>query len=89
LENAKDQSVVWDETGITTTSLSNTSEIVRMVSGGIFMSNDGGATWRTGITGNGINANYITTGQLNTGKINIMNGDVPSFRWDGFGLNAY
>ena len=89
LENAKDQSVVWDETGITTTSLSNTSEIVRLVSGGLFMSNDGGKTWRTGITGNGINANYITTGQLNTGKINIMNGDVPSFRWDGFGLNAY
>jgi hypothetical protein len=51
LENAKDQSVVWDETGITTTSLTKPNEIVRIVSGGIFMSDDGGSSWRTGITG--------------------------------------
>jgi hypothetical protein len=62
LENAKDQSVVWDETGITTTSLSKPSEIVRIVSGGIFLSTDGGSTWGTGITGSGINASYLTAG---------------------------
>ena len=89
LENSRDQSVVWDETGITTTSLVKPNEIVRLVSGGLFLSNDGGTTWSTGITGSGINANYITTGQLNAGVVNIMNGDFPSFRWDGNGLSAY
>lgn len=89
LENAKDQSIVWDETGITTTSLSNPSEIVRIVSGGIFLSTDGGVTWNTGITGSGMNANFITTGQINTSVVNIMSGSFPSFRWDSKGLSAF
>jgi photosystem II stability/assembly factor-like uncharacterized protein len=40
-----------DSFGITSTSSSNPNEIVRIVSGGIFMSTDGGRTWKTGITG--------------------------------------
>ena len=89
LSNANDQSVFWDEHGITTVSLSRPSEIVRIVSGGIFLSIDGGVTWTTGITANGINASTITTGQLNTERINILNGSFPSFRWDKDGLSAY
>ena len=89
LENAKDQSVVWDEYGITTTSLSNPSQIVRIVSGGIFLSTDGGQSWKTGVTGSGISASYLTTGQINTDEIYIMNGGFPSFRWDNTGLSAY
>ena len=89
LQNAKDQSVVWDETGITTTSLNNPSEIVRIVSGGIFLSVDGGITWNTGITGKGINASYITSGKLNVEEVNILNGSFPSFRWDNTGISAY
>lgn len=89
LENAKDQSVVWDETGITTTSLSNPSEIVRIVSGGVFLSIDGGSTWGTGITGAGINASYLTAGQINASVVNIMSGSYPSFRWDDKGINAF
>jgi hypothetical protein len=42
LSNARDQSVVIDESGITSTSLANPSEMVRIVNGGIFMSTDGG-----------------------------------------------
>ena len=89
ISNARDQSVIWDETGITTTSLSNPNEIVRIVSGGIFLSDDGGINWHTGMTGKGINANYITSGQLDTSLIRIMAGSFPSFRWDGVGLSAY
>jgi hypothetical protein len=89
LENAKDQSVVWDETGITTTSLTKPSEIVRIVSGGIFASNDGGSTWRTGITAQGLNADFITAGRINTSIISIQNGDFSSFRWDGDGISAF
>jgi hypothetical protein len=62
ISNAKDQSVIWDETGITATSLSNPAEMLRIVSGGLFLSTDGGLTWTAGITGKGINANVITSG---------------------------
>lgn len=89
LQNAKDQSVVWDETGITTTSVNNPTEIVRIVSGGVFLSADGGITWNTGITGKGINASYITSGQMNVEEVNILNGSFPSFRWDNTGISAY
>ena len=89
LQNANDQSVVWDETGITTISLNNPAEIVRIVSGGVFLSVDGGITWNTGITGKGINASYITSGQMNVEEVNILNGSFPSFRWDNTGLSAY
>jgi hypothetical protein len=65
------------------------NEIVRIISGGIFLSDNGGMTWNTGITGSGINANYITSGQINTNIINIMSGDFPSFKWDGSGISAY
>lgn len=89
LANAKDQSVVWDETGITTTSLSNPSEMVRIVSGGIFLSADGGQSWKTGMTGHGINTQFLTSGQINTNEIYIMNGNNAAFRWDNIGLSAY
>ena len=89
LQNSKDQSIVWDETGITTTSINNPAEIVRIVSGGVFLSADGGITWNTGITGKGINANYITSGQMNVEEVNILNGSFPSFRWDSTGISAY
>ena len=89
LENSKDQSVVWDETGITTTNLSRPNEIVRIVSGGIFLSTNGGATWNTGITAEGMNANFLTTGNISTSNISIMSGSFPSFRWDEKGLSAF
>ena len=89
LENARDQSVVIDEYGITSTSLTNPSEMVRIVAGGIFMSTDGGQTWRTGMTGTGINTSYLTAGQLNVDEIYIMSGSQPAFRWDRDGLSAY
>ena len=89
LQNAKDQSVIWDETGIITTSTNNPAEIVRIVSGGVFLSVDGGITWNTGITGRGINASYITSGQMNVEEVNLLNGSFPSFRWDKNGISAY
>lgn len=89
LSNARDQSVVIDESGITSTSLANPNEMVRIVNGGIFMSTDGGLSWKTGLTGYGLNSSYLTTGQINTEEIHIMNGNNAAFRWDAIGLSAY
>ena len=89
ISNAKDQSVVWNDNGMLITSLSKPNEIVRLVSGGIFLSNNGGDTWTAAINGNGINANHITSGQIDAQRVNIMAGAFTSFRWDEKGLNAY
>ena len=63
--------------------------MVRIISGGIFLSTDGGQNWKTGVTGSGINTSYLTTGQINTNEIYIMNGNNAAFRWDEKGLAAY
>lgn len=89
LQNAKDQTVIWDEHGITTTSPSDPANIVKIVNGGIFLSSDGGATWSAGLTGRGMSANYIIGGQIDSEVVRIMNGSFPSFRWDSSGINAY
>lgn len=89
IQNAKNQSVIWGDQGIIATNLLRPNEIVRITSGGIMLSNDGGRNYLTGITANGINANYITSGQLDTGVLVIRNGSFPSFRWDSNGISAY
>lgn len=89
ISNAKDQSVVWNDNGMVITSLSKPNEIVRLVSGGIFLSANGGDTWNAGITGNGINANHITSGQIDASRIHILSGSFSAFRWDERGINAY
>ena len=89
IQNAKDQSVTWDDQGITITNLGKPNEIVRLVSSGILLSSDGGNTWNLGITANGINASYLTSGRIDTSEILIVNGTFPAFRWDSSGLNAY
>lgn len=89
LQNAREQSVYWDETGITISSAAAANEIVRLVSGGIMLSVDGGRTWATGITGAGINANMITTGQLDTSLIRVFSSDSPTFTWNSSGISAF
>lgn len=89
IQNAKDQSVIIGDDGITTTNLSKPSEMLRIISGGVFISGDGGVTWTTGISAGGINANCITTGQLNVSEVNITMGQNTAFRWDSLGISAF
>jgi hypothetical protein len=62
LSNIANQSVKWDEYGITTTDTTDPTDIVRITSGGIYLTEDGGRNWTTGISASGINAKTITTG---------------------------
>ena len=90
IQNAKNQSVTWDETGITISNFINANELVRLTSGGIVLSVDGGQTWTTGITGTGINADVITTGRLDTSRIRIFNSQGnQTFEWNEKGINAF
>ena len=69
--------------------LTNNGNYVRIISGGIQISSDGGKTWGTALDANGISTNVLTAGTINTQNIWLMDGDNPSFRWDKAGLNAY
>lgn len=89
LANSGTQTVVWDENGITVTSPSSPNQIVRIINGGIYLTENSGSTWSAAVTGAGINANYINVGQLDTSLIRIMNGTQPTYRWDGDGLSAF
>lgn len=86
ISNINNQSVEMGEQGIIITNNRLPNEIVRLASGGIFLTKDGGETWTTGITPNGINAKVITTGTLNAGLVNIVNGTQPTIiiNKDGF-----
>ena len=89
LENLADQTVRLDAEGLTIIDGLEQNQILRAVSGGIVISNDGGNTWTLGISSEGINANVINTGVLNTGEVNVMYSDEPTFRWDAYGITAY
>lgn len=89
LANSKNNTVIVDSTGIEVSDLNDYSKKVRIVAGGIFISNDGGLTWNLGISGEGINTKYLLAGRIDVEKINIMNGSYPTFSWDKYGINAY
>jgi hypothetical protein len=74
ISNIKNQSVEWGEQCIIIRNTRAPNEIVRLASGGIFLTEDGGEWWTTGITAKGINAKVITTGTLNAALANITTG---------------
>lgn len=87
--NSSNQDVVWDNTGITVTDKFNSASKTKIIAGGIFVTNDGGATWKNAVRGDGISADLLTAGRINTGAIYLYDGNVPSFRWDSDGISAY
>lgn len=92
LTTAGQQSVVWDNTGITITDINTPSNQIRMIGGAILLKSQnekGQEVWTTAITSDGISANLITAGTINAGEIAIMNADEPVFRWDAFGISAF
>lgn len=83
------ESVQIDNKGITVGSNNSAAEQVRITSGGIFITNDGGATWKNAIRGDGMSADVINSGSINTEQISIFGSDAPSFVWNDKGINAY
>ena len=86
---ATDESVVWNNTGITVSDKSNSLKKTRLTSGGLFISVDGGATWKNAVRGEGISTQYLTAGTINVGEIVIMDKNYPSFKWDSNGISAF
>ena len=86
---ASNQDVTWDSTGITVRNKFNAADLTKILAGGIFVSNDGGATWKNAVRGDGISTNVLTAGRVNTSEVYIYDGNAPTFRWDAAGINAY
>lgn len=86
---AQNESATIDNTGITVVDNTDVTKQVKVTSGGIFVTNDGGETWKNAIRGDGISTELLTAGRINTEEIVIYNADAPSFRWDPYGLSAY
>ena len=82
-------SVVTTQDGLLIRDLLNTANVIKLTGGTIKLSSDGGTTWNTALTSEGISADRITAGTINTQNIWIMDGNNPSFRWDKAGLSAY
>ena len=87
--NANNQQVTWDSTGITVSDNSDAAMKVRIIAGGIFVSNDGGNTWKNAVRGDGISTDILTAGRINTSEIYLYDGGHPAFRWDSAGIDAY
>lgn len=87
--NSQNNTIVQDATGITLVDKSNPSYQTKITSGGLFITTDGGTTWKNAIRGEGVATQYLTAGSINTGNITILDGINPSFRWDNYGINAY
>lgn len=75
ISNINNQSVEMGEQGIIIRNTRAPNEIIRLASGGIFLTEDAGETWTTGIMASGINAKVITTGTLNAALANITTGN--------------
>lgn len=91
LQNAGEQSVVWDKTGITVTDLDSPNQQLRIIGGAILLRDEDndGLGWKVGVTSKGISAKLLTAGQINTQVVSIMNNEEPYFRWDTYGISAY
>lgn len=84
-----DSSVVTGENGIIATNTKNPSEQTQFCGSGLRCTTNGGKTWMTAVTGNGINANAITSGQIATDKIFIGDPNNPRFKWDSEGITSF
>lgn len=87
--NASNQDVTWDGTGITVTNKLNSADKTKIIAGGIFVTNDGGETWKNAVRGDGISTELLTAGRIDTTQIYVYDGNHPAFRWDSDGLTAY
>ena len=87
--SARNNAIVQDSTGITVTDASNPAYKTKITSGGVFITTDGGITWKNAVRGEGIATQYLTAGSINTENISILDGAAKTFKWDSQGISAY
>ena len=89
LYSSQNNTIIQDSTGILLINESNAAHQTKITSNGVFITVDGGVTWKNAIRGEGVATQYLTSGSINTRDITIVDGVSPAFRWDSSGINAY
>lgn len=89
LYSSQNNTIIQDSTGILLINESNAAHQTKITSNGVFITVDGGVTWKNAIRGEGVATQYLTSGSINTRDITIVDGVSPAFRWDASGINAY
>lgn len=87
--NGTNNNVTFDNKGITVTDIADEDKKVRINAGGIFITTDGGATWKVGMSPEGMSALNVTSGVIDTKLLQIWNSEQPRFKWGENGLFAY
>lgn len=90
--NQQSNSYIDPVEGFISKNLENPDQLVKLNSGGLAISNDGGLTWELALSFNGLVAEAIKAGAIDTKNIKIYNsndGDGAGFYIDGEGLWAY
>jgi phage minor structural protein len=87
--NGTNSKVTWDNNGLTCEDAADADKKVRMNSGGIFITTDGGTSWKVGMSAQGMSATNIVSGVLDTRVIQVWNTEEPKFFWNDKGLFAY
>lgn len=87
--SSQNEEIFQDSTGLTLTDKNDPSKKTKLTSGGLFISTDGGVTWKNAVRGEGIATQYLTAGAINVNNISIYDGNNPTFRWDAYGMSAY
>ena len=87
--NADQVNYTIDSTGIQLVSMENPSKMLKIISEGILITQDGGITWETGISANGLNANHLNAGSIDTSQVRIYSENAMTFSWDELGITAY
>lgn len=82
-------SVIQDGSGLTIKDLYDENKFVRINAGGIFITADGGETFREAMSAEGFSALNIVSGLIDTKQVQVWNSDQPRFFWDDSGLYAY
>lgn len=80
--------IVVDDNGLTATNPEDDQKLMRYNGTGVLGSSNGGITWRSLMTQDGINANYIEAGTINSTKVSITNGQYDTVILDGSGLTV-
>lgn len=80
--------IVVDDNGLTATNPEDGQKLMRYNGTGVLGSSNGGITWRSLMTQDGINANYIDAGTINSTKVSITNGQYDTVILDGSGLTV-
>jgi hypothetical protein len=89
LVNTDEDNITIDEQGQSGSDINNHAYQYKLTGEGLFFSKNGGQSWDTGVTPNGINASYIKVGDLDASKISIIDGNYLYFMWDKTGITAY